>query len=730
MAKKIIQVEIQNFRNITHEVIDFQDGKSMVITGKNEIGKTNRITAILWLLAGVLFDGTAKDNMSNLVPDNVDYGTTVSVKATFADGQSVEKQYSRPYFKNDNDEWIPKDAVTKFIVNGGKPLTRVSDGYAFINEQLGFTELVNRFNANSLLKGINIAYLMLTTIGIRGLDNATMRALIIDIVGDVSAYDYAVAEKETYGNLIPLLNATRSTNRNGEVQYDINKVRDDLRYSIQDKELGLEVRVQKAKGVIEELEKQANEKVDEIENANALKDLEALNNKITSLEVKKQSLSSGATDKIDLEISQLSNKKLEIERDIREQYQTDLAKSRNTDLELQVRNKEDAYTQAVAKVRNVETELSSEKIKLQSWQNTKTSKLQQVEGITKQVSALKGEYNNLTTAKDDTSKAFVTCPHCNQPFDLSESKEHQAIHKQQVDAQKRAIQEKVATLKGEYDALAMELSDIELNITKQQGKVNEKLNEHTTALTNRLTIEKELMDLRAQLNEQSSKNVPTLNLNTKEVQTIVESIERLRTQKTTVLENLQQAIADVQNEIDELKNQRLPLEVILDKKRVQQANLNALSPKKLEFQKLNDDLTKTKELYALSKELLIATFKELERRVEVNFGKDVYFKLYEPNASDGGATYKTSVCEMYVRDGADRLVPALANGVSTSMQEVRIVEFISRLKSHYGIGDSVILIDRLESLDEDKLALLTKGGNQIITTAVVKNQSGVKYELL
>ena len=238
------------------------------------------------------------------------------------------------------------------------------------------------------------------------------------------------------------------------------------------------------------------------------------------------------------------------------------------------------------------------------------------------------------------------------------------------------------------------------------------------------------MDLRAQLNEQSSKNVPTLNLNTKEVQTIVESIERLRTQKTTVLENLQQAIADVQNEIDELKNQRLPLEVILDKKRVQQANLNALSPKKLEFQKLNDDLTKTKELYALSKELLIATFKELERRVEVNFGKDVYFKLYEPNASDGGATYKTSVCEMYVRDGADRLVPALANGVSTSMQEVRIVEFISRLKAHYGIGDSVILIDRLESLDEDKIAMLTQGGNQIITTAVVKNQSGVKYEIL
>lgn len=731
MAKKIIQVEIQNFRNITHEVIDLQDGKSMVITGKNEIGKTNRITAILWLLAGVLFDGTAKDNMANLVPDNVEYGTTVSVKATFDDGQSVEKQYSRPYFQNaETKEWIPKDAVTKFIVNGGKPLTRVSDGYAFINEQLGFTELVNRFNSNSLLKGINVAYLMLTTIGIRGLDNSTMRALIIDIVGDVSAYDYALAQKETYGSLIPLLNATRSTDRNGEVRYDINKVRDDLRYSIQDKELGFEVRVQKSKGVLEELEKEANKPIDEIEIAKAQKDLDELNNTITKLEVKKQSLSSGSTDKIDLEISQLSNKKLELERDIREKYQADLAKSRNTDLELQVRNKEDALTQAIAKVRNVETELSSEKVKLQSWQNTKTSKLEQIAGVTNRVKELKEQFNNLKNGKDDTSKVFVTCPHCNQPFDLSESKEHQAIHKQQVDSEKRSIQDKVTKLKADYDELSVELTDIELNITKQQGKVNTKLNEHTTALTNRTTVEKELSDLRAQLNEQSAKNVPTLNLDTKEVQTIKESIERLKTQKTTVLENLQQAIDDVQNEIDELKQQRLPLEIILDKKRVQQANLNALAPKRVEHQRLSDELTKTKELYALSKELLIATFKELERRVEVKFGNDVYFKLYEPNANDGGATYKTSVCEMYVRDGANRLVPALANGVSTSMQEVRIVEFISRLKSHYGIGDSVVLIDRLESLDEEKIVMLTQGGNQIITTEVVKNQSGVKYELL
>ena len=716
---KIIELEIKNFRNIAHEIIDFKGGKSMVISGKNEIGKTNRITAILWLLAGVLFDGTAKDTLSNLIPETAPSGTTVSVKATFTDGQSIEKTYSRPYIESESGDLIPKDSVTKYIKNGGKPLSTVREGNVFIYEQLGLSELNDKFTKNSALKSINLAYLMLTTIGIRGLDNSTMRALIIDIVGDVSAYEMATTHKETYGLLLPLLE--RANN-------DINKVRDDLRFAIQDKTNGLEIRVSNLKSVIEQMELMANEKVDEVEQTNAQKSLNDINDQITKIEVKKQSVQSGSTDKIDLEISELNNKRNGIQNAIRQKYQEDIEKSKDTDLENQVRNKEDAYSKSISNVRVVESELSNEKLKLGSLESSKKNKQQSIDNIKDDVKELQTQYNAVGNNSEST-QAFVTCPHCNQVIDLAETQEHKAIHEGHLKVERDNITKKVKALKDKYDELTLELTNVGLEIVKQQAKVNSKTNEHTTALTTRNTLEQELSTLRNKLNDLIATTKPTLNLETKEVTTINETIETLRNQKTTLLDNVQTVVDGIQTEIDGLKEQRLPLEIILDKKRVQQANLNALAPKRVEFTNLSNELTSTKELYALSKQLLIATFKELETRVELKFGSDVYFKLYEPNASDGGATFKTSICEMYVRDGANRLVPALANGVSTSMQEVRILEFIERLKAHYNVADSIILIDRLESLDDDKRKMLSSSKNQIITTAV-RNNELVKYELL
>lgn len=719
--KSIREIEIKNFRNIAHEIIELKDGKSVIITGRNEMGKTNRIEAVLWLLGNTLFDGTSKDSMSNLEPETAPKGTTVSVKVTFSDGQSVEKTYTRPYIEGENGDLIPKNATVNYIVNGGKPLSTVGDGVAFIYEQLGLTELQNRFNKNSVLKtNVNLAYLLLTTRGIRTFDNATMRALITDIVGDVKALDMAIAHKETYGDLIPLLQQS-----NG----DINKVRDDLRFSIQDKTNGLEIQVAKSKGVIENLELEAKKEINDEEITQAKNSIKELNGKITMLEVKKQSAQSGSTDKIDLEISQLENKKSKIISELKEKYQNELNASRDTDLETQVRLKEQSYQTAMNEKRIKETELSGEKLKLSSLEHTLSTKKQEVEKIQERVKELGLQYNEIGK-REPSEKVFVTCPHCNEIIDINETKEHQAIRHQHEEAQKRDIKKKRDELKPQFDKLKEEITDLDLRIVKQRANVNTKTNEHSTAITNENTLLQELIELRNTLSSKTVSNTPVLDLNTKEVQTINQEIERLKTSKNEVLSNIQSVIDDYDGEIRSLQNLIAQHELVVDKERVRNANLNALAPKRAEHKKLEDKLTATKELYALSKQLLIETFRELEKRVEVKFGRDVYFKLYEPNASDGGQTYKTSVCEMYVRDSEDRLVPALANGVSTSMQEVRMVEFIERLKKHYNVIDSVILIDRLESLDDIKIEMLKKSSNQLITTAVVKGIDGVRYETL
>ncbi len=719
--RRIIEVEIKNFRNITHEIIDFKGGQSVIITGRNEMGKTNRIEAILWLLGNTLFDGTAKDSMGNLEPETAPKGTTVSVKATFDDGQSVEKTYTRPYIEGENGDLIPKNAVVKYIVNGGKPLSTVGDGVAFIYEQLGFTELQNRFNKISTLKSnVNLAYLLLTTRGIRMFDNATMRALITDIVGDVKPLEIATANKDTYGNLIPLLQNSND---------DINKVRDDLRYAIQDKTSGLEVMVSKSKGVIEDLELKAKENIDETAVLQAKDEVKEINGKITELEVKKQSVKSGSTDKIDLEISKLETKKSNLIGEIREKYQQDLEASKDNDLETQIRLKEQAYQSAMSNKRVKEAELIGEKLKLSSLENTLKTKKLEIESIKETVGKLSVEYNKIGKV-EKTENVYVTCTHCNQVIDLQETKEHKAIRLQHEQAQKREITKKRDELKPKFDKLKEEINDIELKIVTQRASVNTKTNESTTAIENENTILQELITLKNSMSTHNASSKPVLNLDTKEIQTINSEVERLRTQKTDVLSSLDNVIKGYNDEISKHMIRITELESIIDTERVKNANLKALAPKRLEHKKLEDKLTETKELYALSKSLLIETFRELEKRVELKFGKDVYFKLYEPNASDGGQTYKTSVCEMYVRDSADRLVPALANGVSTSMQEVRIVEFIERLKAHYGVMDSVILIDRLESLDDIKMAMLKKSTNQLITTAVAKNVDGVKYEVI
>ena len=720
-SKKIIEVEIKNFRNITHEVIDLKGGKSVIITGRNEMGKTNRIEAILWLLGNTLFDGTAKDSMSNLEPTDAPKGTTVSVKATFDDGQSIEKTYSRAYVEGENGDMIPKNAVVKYIVNGGKPLSTVSDGVAFIYEQLGFTELQDRFNKISVLKtNVNLAYLLLTTKGIRTFDNATMRALITDIVGDVHALDIATTDKDKYGELIPLLEKAND---------DINKVRDDLRFSIQDKGNGLEIQVAKAKGVIENLELDAKKEIDVNEIANAKTEIKEINGKIIALETKKETLKGGSTDKIDLEISKLEAKKSTIISTIKEQYQTDLEKSRDTDLETQVRLKEQAYQTAMNSKRMIETELSGEKLKLSSLESTLKNKKQDVEKIQERVKELGSQYSGIGKT-EQTENVFVTCPHCNEVIDLQETKEHKAIRSQHEQAQKREITKKRDELKPQFDKLKEEIIDLDLRIAKQRNALNKKTDESTTAIENENKIMQELITLKNQLATNTAKTKPVLNLDIKEIQDINKEVERLKTQKNDVLLSMGDVIKGIDGEVADYNKRINDLEMIVDKERVRNASMKSLEPKRVEYENLNKTLTRTKELYALSKALLIETFRELEKRVELKFGKDIYFKLYEPNASDGGQTYKTSICEMYVRDSANRLVPALANGVSTSMQEVRIVEFIERLKAHYGVIDSVIMIDRLESLDDIKIEMLKKSSNQLITTTVIKGVDGIHYELL
>ena len=715
------EVKITNFRNIVSETMVFEDGKGLVITGKNELGKTNRLSAILWALGSVMFDGGSRDSMSNLVPFGANSDTVVSVSITFSDGNNITKYYNEPYELNDDGIKVPKVTKTWFTVNGGKPLGTVKQGKDFIINQLGLNQLDYKFSSNKLLKSINLIHLLTTTIGIRLLDNATLRELLIDIVGDVDPHKLAKEKPQEYSKeLVKLLE---------DVNGDINKVRDDLRYTLMDKTVGLETKIEIAKNVLNDLELEANKQLDENALNNAKSEVAKIDKQIKDIELKKHIDSETLTNKIDLEIAKLQNERQTIVAKITDEYNKAMEKFNNNEqlayvkkLQSQeqdqinvVRSKEIDKNQAQNNLTNIEYKLQNNK-----------QRLTQIEVIAKQ---LKVDYDKVIKENGSgvaKNGVIFTCPHCNNAFDVSETKEHLELHKKEHDKKVAEIKNKVVGLKKEKDDLEIVVTDLELDVAKARENLTKAMNELNNAIKVRdnLTVE---VGKALDLCNKTDQIQPTLSFNTEDTRSIDLKIETLKNERNTVLNERESVNAGYDNEIEALEEQKLAYQETLDSESVRNATLKSLEPKRLEYNDLIKRYEDTRGLYAMSKKLLVDTFKELERRIEVKFGNDIWFKLYEPNATDGGDTYKTSVCEMYVKDSSGRLVPAIANGVSTSMQEVRLVEFVERLKAHYELPNSIIFIDRLESLDDDKLKMLSKN-NQIITAVVTRNQPTIKYE--
>lgn len=714
------EVTITNFRNIVNETITFEESKGVIITGKNELGKSNRISAILWALGGVMFDGGSRDTMSNLTPFDANSDTIVSVSITFSDGNNITKYYNEPFETNDEGIRVPKRTKTWYTINGGKPLGTVKEGEQFIINQLGLNKIDYRFNSNKVLKGINLVFLLTTTLGIRMIDNSMKRAILIDIVGDVDPIKLAKDKPLEYSNeLVKLLEET-----NG----DINKVRDDLRYTLMDKTVGLETKIEIAKNVLNELELEAKKQIDENALKEAKKSVAEIDKKIKDIEIKKQTESEALTNKIDLEIAKLENERQKLVTEINEAYNKALDKYNNNELlahvkKIQAQEQEQSIVARQKEVEKAQAEnnLSNVEFKLQ---NNK-QRLTQIDLEAKQ---LKVDYDNIMKENDNVEKegTIFTCPHCDKAFDVSETKEHLELHKKAQDKKVAEIKNKVTALKKEKDGLEIVVTDLELDVAKARENFTKKSNEHENAIKNRDNLTKEVSKALDTYNK-SNPIAPILSFDTAEIQEVDFNIETLKNEKEQVLNERETVNVSYDEEIEALEQQKLTYQEILNSENVRDATLKSLEPKRLEYNNLIVRYEDTRSLYAMSKKLLVDTFKELERRIEVKFGNDIWFKLYEPNATDGGETYKTSVCEMYVKDGSGRLVPAITNGVSTSMQEVRLVEFIERLKAHYELPNSIMLIDRLESLDDDKLAMLPKN-NQIITAIVTRNQPTIKYE--
>ena len=99
MSTTIQMVEITNFRNINHLVLNLNDGAS-IITGKNKLGKSNVLNAINWILTDTLLTdkyGVGENDIDSIVPINHVRGEHTEVAITLSSGATYSKIYKVSY---------------------------------------------------------------------------------------------------------------------------------------------------------------------------------------------------------------------------------------------------------------------------------------------------------------------------------------------------------------------------------------------------------------------------------------------------------------------------------------------------------------------------------------------------------------------------------------------------------------------------------------------------------
>ena len=162
--------------------------------------------------------------------------------------------------------------------------------------------------------------------------------------------------------------------------------------------------------------------------------------------------------------------------------------------------------------------------------------------------------------KSPSTSEQYTCPCCDKPFHLHETKEHKAI----IETQLSDIAKQGGTIKPEVEGLNEGIKTLEIKVELIQNEILKLQKEREQIESNIENLEKEVNELIARRN-QTTLLAPILDLNGGNVQSIKSKIETLKTSKLNVMADYEKTINDIELQIVELETQKQPLQEVINK---------------------------------------------------------------------------------------------------------------------------------------------------------------------
>jgi len=689
---KLKKVTLQNYRNIEYKEYVL-DGNSILLEGINGLGKTNVLEGIFWALSGNLFNGTAKTESQEIIPFNAEKDAETSVKLEFTNNLFVFERKVTQMWSRDKKTY--KGLKTVLLVNNAVSKNQNTAISSLMN-YLGLADISNDYKSIPDLAKLNLFELIYNASSLRTLDYKVVRAIITNMVGEVDFKDIINENQEKYNVLVEPLR------KHG---LDLVALKSNTRSKIFDKNNGLEFLVKSSKKIIESYENNSNVVASKDDVDNAKSEIELLDMKIGKLKKQKSETMNQNIVTINNEIVKIQNNIYERENELRYEHKqaTELVMKNSKEGELKEK-KESLNTlrsdkmELNGKITIKENSLSRLNTQLELKQN-------KLDDATELLFELKAQYKELDNPKATGTE--YTCPDCGVIFDVSKTREYKDVEKTKINIKGKETKELQNGLIEGVNTLTDDVQVMSDSILKLQEDRTQ-LDKNMNLLFNEVKLlEIEVANQKLEL--------PLLNLvNDEQIVMAKSEIVELDNKKEELKTNSQQAVININNQIQELENQKEPHNEIAGAETTANSYRKDAELERKKLDKLQYDLQLQEDIVILIKELEKEMYEKLDKKVSNIFGDNVKFKLYKLNVSNG--EYDTRMCEIYVRDIKDRFVNLKT--INTGMFPVRATEIISKVKTHYEIPKSFIFIDEMSGLDNEHLQMVKVFGEQVLATKV------------